>query len=240
MSTITRRLRENQNVRFGKHQAKPNLSAEHKKKRLEFATQNVSFTRSEWDKIIFSDEKKWNLDGPDGLPGFWFDLRKEKSIFSKRHSGGGGVMVWGGFSTAGSTDLIFCKPKMTSIDYQDILADHLLPVAPLITSGDYIFMQDNAPIHRSTSTKSWLEANEVKTLDWPPLSPDLNPIENLWGYLSRKVYGNGRQFTSIPALKAEIVKCWSEVTPELRTNLILSMKDRLIKVIQNRGGSIDY
>ena len=149
-------------------------------------------------------------------------------------------MVWGGFSAGGTTDLVFCKPKMTSVDYQDILADHLLPVAPLITCGDYIFMQTNSPIHGSISTKSWLETNEMKILDWPPLSPDLNPIENLWGYLTRKVHGNGHQFTSIVALKAEIVKCWSEVTPELRNNLVASMKDRLIKVIRNRGGSIDY
>jgi len=47
-----------------------------------------------WNSIIFSDEKKFNLDGPDGYQYYWRDLRKEKETYFTRHSGGGSVMVW--------------------------------------------------------------------------------------------------------------------------------------------------
>ena len=48
--------------------------------------------------IIFSDEKKFNLDGPGGIHCYWHDLRKEEQVFYKRPFGGGSVMIWGAFS----------------------------------------------------------------------------------------------------------------------------------------------
>ncbi|GBM73692.1 Transposable element Tc3 transposase [Araneus ventricosus] len=118
-----------------------------------------------WDYVIFSDEKKFNLDGPDGFRYFWYDLRKEKEIFSKRTFGGGSVMVWGGFATEGTTPLVFVQGRMNSESYVDILADNILPEAPLITSGDYLFQQGNASVHISETSKSWFDANFVKLFD---------------------------------------------------------------------------
>ena len=149
-------------------------------------------------------------------------------------------MIWAGISAIGKTTLAFCSRKMNSHEYQDILAEHLLPNGPLITDGEWILMQDNAPCHRSISTRNWFEANEVKKIEWPPYSPDLNTIENLWGWLVRKVYANGRQFNSVFELKREIQSKWDEVPSDLLESLISSVPNRLIQVIRNSGGSIDY
>ncbi len=57
----------------------------------------------------------------------------------------------------------------------------------LFKDADFIFQQDLAPAHTAKSTKSWLNDHGVGVLDWPANSPDLNPIENLWGIVKRKM-----------------------------------------------------
>ncbi|GBN73342.1 hypothetical protein AVEN_246287-1 [Araneus ventricosus] len=50
---------------------------------------------------LFSNDKKWNFDGPDGNIKYWHDLRKEPRSFSSRQSGGGYVMLWAAFGFNG-------------------------------------------------------------------------------------------------------------------------------------------
>ena len=50
--------------------------------------------QEEWHQVLFSDEKKFNLDGPYGYQYYWYDLRKEKETWMSRNFGGGNVMVW--------------------------------------------------------------------------------------------------------------------------------------------------
>ena len=46
-----------------------------------------------------------------------------------------------------------------------------------------------------------LKAKEIKIMEWPARSPDLNPIENLWGILAKEVYQDGRQFDRVSELR---------------------------------------
>ncbi|GBL94094.1 Transposable element Tc3 transposase [Araneus ventricosus] len=160
--------------------SRPPLAKDHKRLRVEFDKKCITM-RKKWDEAIFSDEIKFNLDGPDGLLYFWFDLRKEKEIFSKRT-----VMVWGGFATEGTTPIVFVQGRMNSDGYVDILADNLLTEAQLITSGDHLLQQGNASVHVSQTSKSWFDANFVKLLEWP------------------EVYKNGIQYQNKEELMSSI------------------------------------
>lgn len=77
-------------------------------------------------------------------------------------------------------------------------------------------------------------------MEWPPLSPDLNPIEHLWDTLKRKV----RSRTPAPVNHNQLVDAvnaeWENIPQDTIENLISSMPRRLNAVIQSRGGHTPY
>lgn len=99
-------------------------------------------------------------------------------------------MVWGAISYKGTIDFVRAEGTIDSQYYCTILTQALLPESNRLYPDGWVFMQDNAPCHTSNYTKQWLEANDVETLEWPAKSPDLNPIENVWADVSRRVYRN--------------------------------------------------
>lgn len=238
-TTIWRAIHSISSVRFRKTMAKPVLQDHHKVARLEFARLHMTWN-DEWKHVIFSDEKKFNFDGPDGWRYYWHDLRDEQTILARRHSGGGSIMVWAGFSWRGKSSLCFTSERMNSTRYINILNGHLLPVARRIAGKEFIFQQDNAPCHSSKLVKEWLKRQKINALMWPAYSPDINPIENLWAILARKVYTNGRQFDDIESLKKTILESWQQIELEMCQNLINSMKNRIFEIIVNHGGETKY
>jgi transposase len=190
--------------------------------------------------VIFSDEKKFNLDGPDGFSGYWRDIRKEPRYFSKRNFGGGSVMIWGAFSSCGTLELEFTTHRIDSAEYQRILSKHLLPYLRKFRRLQLVFQQDNASVHKSASTTDWFQRNRVSVMDWPACSPDLNPIENVWGLLVRRVYANQRQFQTTEDLKSAILQAWKELSMQTLQNLTASMQNRFFTVINRNGGHTDY
>ena len=66
-------------------------------------------------------------------------------------------------------------------------------------------MQDNARCHVSRVTKAWLELQTIPIMEWPPYSPDLNPIENIWGIQSHVVYDQSKKYLSIQELKVAVL-----------------------------------
>ncbi|KHJ99009.1 hypothetical protein OESDEN_00999 [Oesophagostomum dentatum] len=96
--TVLRAVHRNGTLVKQKMKPAPCLTPLHQKARLEFARNNMN---TNWNKIVFSDEKKFNLNGPDGNLFYWRDLRKEPLRFSKRNFGGGSLMVWAAFSAYG-------------------------------------------------------------------------------------------------------------------------------------------
>ena len=215
------------------------LQQKHKMQRLEFARKHHSWNK-EWSRVIFSDEKKFNLDGPDGFRYYWHDLRKEKLVLSKRAQGGGSVMVWGAFSSQFKSELAIVSGRLDSTKYQALLSNHLLPFLRTMELENAFFQQDNAPCHRSLCTKAWFRRHGINLLEWPSLSPDLNPIENLWGILARAIYSNGRQFSTVTELKTAIITEWNGVDSTVLKKLSESMKKRMFELAKNRGGIIQY
>ena len=70
---------------------KPALKSYHKQARLAFARKYLDISEN-WNRVVFSDEKKFNLDGPDGFSDHWHDLRENDLPRLSRNFGGGTVM----------------------------------------------------------------------------------------------------------------------------------------------------
>lgn len=57
--------------------------------------------------------------------------------------------------------------------------------------SDLTFVQDGARIHTSAKTTEFLDDKDIQVMDdWPPHSPDLNPIENLWAIAKEQLEGD--------------------------------------------------
>ncbi len=103
-------------------------------------------------------------------------------------------MIWGAMSSSGVGPLCFLKTNVTAPIYQKMLEHFMLPSADqLFKDADFIFQQDLAPAHTAKSTNGWLNDHGVGVLDWPANSPDLNPIENLWSIVKRKMRPSGQK-----------------------------------------------
>ena len=63
--------------------------------------------------------------------------------------------------------------------HKQLVKDHVLPVLRNSTKQPSIYMQNNAPCHKAMVVMNFLKAEYVTVIDWPPRSPDLNPIENV-------------------------------------------------------------
>lgn len=153
-------------------------------------------------------------------------------------------MFWGGFGYLGKLQLIKTPNRLDSLGYQRILDQSLLIGGPNVTvngHSGYIFQQDNASIHTSVSTEHYLSQLEnVQFLDWPARSPDLNPMENIWGVLARRVYIGGKQYSSIDELEVAVYQAWDSIDDEILKSHINSMPNRMGEVLVQRGKITHY
>ena len=93
--TIWKHL-NNEKIKHKKRIHHLRLTMTHKEKRLEYARQYQTMSAKEWRKVVFSDEKKFSLDGPEGFQNYKHAKSFPEENYSTRHSGGGSLMIWGG------------------------------------------------------------------------------------------------------------------------------------------------
>ena len=149
-------------------------------------------------------------------------------------------MVWGAFCNEEVVEMEFITSKMNSQAYQQVLDKRLLPFYHQSSQQSLQFMQDNATVHTSRATLAWLKDELVDAMDWPALSPDLNPIENVWGMLARNIYANGKQYNTIEELQQAIYREWTRMNPNFQKTLVTSMPCRIFECIQRNGGVTHY
>ena len=134
-------------AKYVRMKRKPFWKPSHIIHRLDFARQHQTWSTA-WRNVIFSDEKRFNLDGPDCYKHYWHFLGEKFQYYSKRQCGGGGVTVWGAFAYGGFLPLQEVMGNLNAMKYQLLLQRvNLSEWGDVYGGSDFLFMQDNAPPH---------------------------------------------------------------------------------------------
>ncbi len=222
---------------FRKRATKPLLNQRQRQKRLTWAVEKNNCTVAQWSKdeskfcISFGNQglRVWRKSGEAQIP----CCLKSSVNFPQS------VMIWAAMSSAGVGPLCFLKSTVNAAIYQEILEHFMLPSADKhYGDADFIFQQDLAPAHTAKGTKSWFNDHGVTVLDWPANSPDLNPIENLWGIVKRKM--RDTRPNNADDLKATVKETWASIPPQQCHKLITSMPRRIEAVIKAKGAPTKY
>jgi hypothetical protein len=222
---------------------KPLLTAAMVKKRIAFCKKHLRWTDDDWDKVMFSDESTFKLINPRAqrvrrLAGV-NRYKQGYVVVNVKHPPS--VMIWGCFCCIGGRGSLYLLPPkttMNSVCNMEVLRSQLLPWMPRL--GATKFLQDGAPCHTAKKVKVFLKENIVSVMDWPGNSPDLNPIENLWAIMKRRLK-KLPNITSLPLLMRAIKIMWTRDLPiALMKKLASSMPARLKMCQKNKGQMTKY
>ncbi|RWR99944.1 hypothetical protein B4U79_12950, partial [Dinothrombium tinctorium] len=169
--------------------------------------------------------------------------RYDPSYIIHDASRGPTVNFHGWISINGRGDLNVVSSHFNSSQYLQLLDEKVLPAIRQQSGGRYIFMHDNASIHKANIVRSYLEKNGIPLLSWPALSPDLNPIENVWAIFAQKIRKHVRRNGPIRdrSHMIEIAnESWSQISSGMIKKLYSSLPKRMEMVHTREGGPIGY
>ncbi|GFT07628.1 transposable element Tcb2 transposase [Trichonephila clavipes] len=163
------------------------------------------------------------------------------NIIERDRYGGRGVLVWGGIKLGSRTDLhIFDAGSVNGTRYCNEI---FLPYVRLFRGAmglQFLFMDDNAPCHRTVAAEQLLESEDIERMDWPARSPDLNPIEHVWYFLGRRLAARTLPPVTIRKLRLALQDEWAAMPQQLIGTLILSTGRRCETCLAVREDHIPY
>ncbi|RCN46359.1 hypothetical protein ANCCAN_07653 [Ancylostoma caninum] len=146
--------------------------------------------------------------------------------------------IWGGISARGRTHLAILPGhvRINSRIYCNIIERCLLPFIRKVHNGFAQIVQDNAPAHTSRFTVEKFREWGLSSVEWPPESPDLNPIELVWGRMKTAI--RSQRIRNLSDLKTAIKRNWNTLSPELCARYIGGIRKRMMLICEQNGGNI--
>ncbi|GFS94354.1 transposable element Tcb2 transposase [Trichonephila clavipes] len=160
-------------------------TATHCRLRLTWSREHALWTPQEWSCVMFSYEFRFSLQSDSrrtliwGAPGTRY--HQDNTIEGHRY-GGARWLVWGGIIFGSRTEQHVQSVTMTDHIYRDVILEQHVRLFRGAMGAEFLFMDDNARPHRANIVDECLQLEDITRIDCPAYSPDMNPIEHLWGY----------------------------------------------------------
>jgi transposase len=239
--TIARRLDEaGLHARVARQQFQ--LSGDHKRQRLSFAEGYSRWSEDDWRRVFFADETLFLGSGSHGKAYVRREdgTRDEPEHCIDKRPHPTQVAAWGCFSAAGPGYMRMFDGSLNAAGYRDILRDYLLPTAEeqFEDGKHWWLLHDNASTHKAPVVKKLMHDRYIRALQFPPYSPDLNPIENLWADMKKRV--EKRATADKDELEDIVGEEWAATPAELCSKLASSMTKRIAQCIEREGAYTDH
>ncbi|GFV47927.1 transposable element Tcb2 transposase [Trichonephila clavipes] len=218
------------------------LTPAHRRRRSLWCREHRNWRDNEWGRVLFTDESRFSLSSDShriliwrergraslpytaGLPWYWARARDKAS-----HDP---MPIPLGYRERGESGEAAIIPRTSlkgTVNGTRYCNKILLPYVRLFRGAmglQFLFMDDNAPCHRTVAAEQLLESEDIERMDWPARSPDLNPIEHVWDFLGRRLAARTLPPVTIRELRLALQVEWAAMPQQLIDILILSMGRR--------------
>lgn len=241
-STASRRIKKSHLKNYAAAK-KVILGNEHKQARVIFALNNI--LRENWNSVVYTDEKVFQSCFTGNIRVYRPRGKRfnEEFVHNSEKSGRFSVNVWAWLSFRGLGVCWIVNERFNAITYRNILENIMLPsVSEHFPDQNFIYQQDNCPVHNAAIITEWFERQNIERLMWPAKSPDINILENVWGLMTKKIYKVNFRPNTRDELINFIGETWDELANDINLirNLYASIPNRLNKIIENNGAMTKY
>ena len=202
-SQTAKRILNSKGYKYSKFYKRVYLNEERREERVEFA-QRMLDEEFDWSKVLISDECS-----------IWLNKCKPKTLWTKNtmleegsDTHGPKIHCWGGITARGALRLEIFEKNLEAKGYLKIIKRKKVEMDQLYPDG-WVFQHDGSGVHRADIVKRYLDTFEEEPLSWPGYSPDLSPIENIWGWLKHEV--SKEMPSDIQRLKACVRRHWRRI-----------------------------
>jgi transposase len=225
---------------------KPKLTEAHRQGRLRWVGFNRDKDLDAWKLCNFADECSIHRDCSEGQVRYIITPQQRyhhQFIDPKLQQGGGKLMVYGMITRQGVGPLVFIDGSMDARLYKEVLRLSVYPtlMRQLREFGEqHSYVDDGASCHDAEATIEFCAQKGIDRPYWPARSPDMNPIEWVWGWIKQKLNNLETRPSTMQELKDKVSEIWYAITPEQILKLYRTMPERVKELEKVRGWHTKY
>ncbi len=221
------------------------LSDKNRALRLAYIAANSHMSAEDWDDVCFQDEKMFRCTAR--FPTRVIGDPKKPPLPRRRDAkwyGGQGIMMWMAYSVKYGKVGMFEQdlgtptyPKtVTEESFEADMKIHFYPILRAKPGMQVVI--DGATVHNE-SIRTMMDVMHVHVVDHPPVSPDFNPIENVWSIMKHRI-ATFEKPKNRHELRAAIWKVWNALTDAELTPYFRNMPKRFAECVKLGGGRTSY